>query len=577
MGDSIIASAYDTNGTQAPAVQRVMARSSMLENERATWLPGWRDINDYIQPNRGRFFLEDKNKGDRKDLSIINNCATRASRIKAAGLMAGLTNPGRPWIRYTTPDPDLNEFEPVQRWLGVAVDRTLWVFQRSNVYLALHGAYTDLDFGTAALHIEPDLRRIIRGYLYPIGSYSLALGADGRVDTVYRKFQQTAAQLVDKFGKAAVSRRAQEAYKDNRLDTWFTVLHAIEPNRELERGAFGPRGKAWRSAWLEIGADQSNKFLHVGGFDEFPAMCPRWEVTGEDVYGHGPGHEAIGDARALQTLEKRAGQVVDKISGPATQFPSSLKNSPVSLQPNSHIFTDGLGPAQAVRPVYVPDPRALDSVELKIRQHERRVEQAYGTDMWTMFANDPTGKMTATEVLQRREEKMLMLGPYLQRLEEELLDPLVNRTFQIMLRAGLLPPPPRELQGIELKVEYISVLAQAQKLIGIQGAQELTGLVSSVVQLQAAAGQVPDALDKLNTDQLVDDFGEMLGTPPELVRSDDQVASIRQQRAQRMAQQQAMQQLQQGAETAKTMGDTSLDGNSVLSRMLPAVTGGRAA
>lgn len=564
------------SGSSGAETQRYRQRHAQLKSERSTWDPTWHDIARYIQPRHGRFFTSDRNKGDRRDLSIVNNTATRASRIKAAGLMSGLTNPARPWFRYTLPDPELAEFEPVQRWLSLLVDRSLWALQRSNIYLALHSLYQDLDFGSAVMHVEEDSEKLLRAYLYPIGSFCLANSWRQRIDTVYREFQMTAAQLVERFGIKRVSSRTRDAYKNGRVDYWADVLHVVEPNRNLQLGQLNKQGMPYKSAWIELGQEESKQLLADGGYRECPFQAPRWEVNGEDVYGTGSGHDAIGDAKALQLLEKRKAQMIDRLAQPAMQGPTSLRNEPVSLEPNTLLFADAIGPAQAVRPVYEVNPAGVAVLEQSIREHENRINQAFGVDVWAMFANDPQGKMTATEVLQRREEKMLLLGPYLMRLEEELLDPLLDRTASILLRKGVMPPPPPEIQGMELRVEYQSVLAQAQKLVGIQGVRELASFAGTLAQMQLAAGAPAEALDKLDTDQMVDEYAQMLGTRPELVRPDDKVEGLRQGRAQAQAQARALQQAQAGAETAKTLADTNLEGDNVLTRMLPAVAGGRA-
>jgi hypothetical protein len=551
----------------------VLRRLTTLKSERSTWVPTWMDIADYIQPRRGRFFTEDKNKGERKDRAIINNRPTRASRILASGLMAGLTNQARPWFRLTLPDADLAEHGPVKAWLGHLEDRLRWVFQRSNLYLALHGFYTDLTFGTACMFLEEDPLKVMRAYLFPLGSYCLALDARGRVSTVYRESQMTVGQMAERFGVDRLSGVAQQAFKDKRIDEWRQVLHVVEPNREYDRQRLDAKGKAWRSCWLELGAEEQKGFLKDAGFNENPAIGARWQCLGEDVYGTGPGHEAIGDARALQTLERRAGQVVDKIANPATQMPAALKNEPVSMNPNSHVFVDSMGPSQMVKPVYTPEARALESLEMKIRQHEVRVDQAFFADLWLMLANDDGGKMTATEVTRRQEEKMLQLGPVLQRLEDELLDPLIDRTVGMIFRAGLMPPPPADVQGLELKVEYVSILAQAQKLVAIQGVHELSAYVSSLAAMQSAAGQPVTALDKFNVDGAIGQVADMLGTPPEITFSDDEAAQTRAARAQAQQQQQQMQQAAQAADVAKTASAADLSGDNVLSRMMPAIAG----
>jgi hypothetical protein len=550
--------------------QQYLRRLTGLKSERSSWESLWRDINDFIQPRRGRFFTDDKNKGQRKDRAIVNNSATRASRILASGLMAGLTNPSRPWFRLNTPDPGLNEFGPVKTWLSRIEDIMRWAFQRSNIYLALHSLYKDLTFGVSAMHVEEDPQRILRAYLFPIGSYAIANSARLRVDTLYREFQMTTGQLVERFGEEAVSQRVKQAYDNQRYDDWHQVVHVIEPNRNVTPGRIGPGGMAFKSCWMELATPPGgeDKFLAEGGFEEFPAMCPRWSTTGEDIYGAGPGEEAIGDAKALQLVSKKKLRFVERMSDPATQLPTSLRNEPVSLLPGAQVFVDPNGPASAVRPVYEPPPAGLHALEETEREHERRIEQAFYADLWLMFAESDRREITAAEINRRQEEKMLQLGPVLQRLEEELLDPLIERTFGILLRSGLLPPPPREMQGMDLKVEYISILAQAQRLVGIQSVRELTGFVSEVAKAQREAGAQPDILDKLNTDQLIDEYADLLGTAPELVRTDDEVAGIRKERAKAQQAQRAAEQAAAMAPAAKQLSETDVSGDNALTRML---------
>lgn len=576
MSENIIAAAY-SGGSTGTEVQRILRRLSQMKGERSSWDPTLRDISDFIAPRRGRFFAEDRNKGDRKDRRIINNRATRAARVLCSGLMSYLTNPARPWLRFTTPDPDLNEYEPVKRWLSVLVERTQWVFQRSNFYEALHGFYADLLFGTAAMHIDEDPQKVIRCYLYPIGSYWVANGANNRVDTLYREFQMTTSQLVERFGMKKVSQRCKDAFKEGRMGDWYSVLHALEPNVDQETGRLDARGMVTRSRWLEMGPDESKGFLSEAGYREWPAPTARWDTTGEDQYGNGPGHEAIGDARALQTLERRKAQFVDHLARPGMQFPAGMRGEPVSGNAGSHVFVDASGPAQQVRPIYEANPLGLQVIEASIREHEKRIDQAMRADLWLVMEQLVEGKMTATEVVQRREEKGLQLGPTLHRLEGELLNAATDRVVPIILRRGLMAPPPQELQGTELRAEFISVLAQAQKLVGIQGVNELTRQVGLLTQLQVAGGQKTGlAIDKLDFDQTVDIIADMLATPTGIVKSDEKVEADRAAQAKAAQAQQAMQAAQQMADTAKTAAGADLEGDNVLSRMLPALAGDRA-
>lgn len=567
--------------------RRKLMRLTALKNEQSTWRTTWQDISSYISPRRSRFFNSDVNKGTRKDGNIVNNRPSRASRVLASGMMAGITSPTRPWFRLTTPDRELNQYKTLKEWLAKVEDIMREVFQRSNFYTALHSVYTDLGpIGTTVMHMEEDAKKVIRSQVFPVGQYYLANGADGRVDTVYRELSMTVGQLVEKFTKAKCSPTVRALYDRQNYDQWQNVLHITEPNRKREYGKLGPKGMAYSSCWLELGGGPVSSgangagdfagsaggalgFLREAGFYEAPFVAPRWLTTGEDVYGSSPGMEALGDAKALQLLEKRGLQVVEKLADPPMKGPSSMMNQPFSTRPGQLTLVDSMTPGQAYQPAYMVDPRALDVVELKIRQHEQRIDQSFFADVWLMMAQEGD-TMTATEVLERKEEKMLQLGPTLDRFHDEALDPIIWRVFSILLRNNMLPPAPPEMHGQPLRVEYISILAQAQKAIGIQGVRELVGFVGQIAAMGPAAAQ---AMDKIDVDKVVDEYAEMIGTPPDLVRGDDEVAAIRANRAKQQQAAQQMQMAQAGAKTAQTLSAADTTGDNALTRVLSAMGG----
>ena len=152
--------------------------------------------------------------------------------------------------------------------------------------------------------------------------------------------------------------------------------------------------------------------------------------------------------------------------------------------------------------------------------------------------------MTATQVNAINNEQMMMIGPVYERLDHELLDPFIGRTFGIMDRMGLIPPVPEELAGQELEIEYISMLAQAQQMVGLGGIDRLTTYAGEIAQLN------PDVLDKFDADEAVDQYARMLGVPAAIVRSDETVAEMRHRRAEQQAQMQQMAAAAQMAQTA---------------------------
>lgn len=545
--------------------QRVLRRWERLKQERSTWITHWRELSDQIQPRRSRFLQSDRNKGDRRNDKIINATPRRAARILASGMMAGVTSPARPWFRLTTPDPELAEFGAVREWLHVVEQRMRLIFERSNIYNGLHGVYTDLaTYGTAALHLEDDPGDVIRGYLFPVGQYALATSPRQQVDTVYRELSMTVGQLVEQFGLEACSDQVRRMHERGAIDEWVDVLHVIEPKRDYQAGKIGPAGMPWRSFWMEQGGSEDVGFLRESGYREFPVLAVRWEVTGEDVYGSSPGMDALGDCKALQQYERRKAQVVDKIVTPPMQGPSSLQHRRVSLLPGDFTPVDTVNGGQKIEPAMVVHPSATGEIREAIREHEERINAIYYADLWLSLLEGDRGQMTAREVAERHEEKMLQLGPVMERLQDELLDPLIDRAFSIMSDRGHLPPPPDELQGVDLRVEYISILAQAQKLLGVTAIERFAGFVGGLANLR------PDALDKIDIDETIDTMADSLGVPPKLVLPDDQVAAIREERAAREQAQAQGEAMLQAAQGAKDLAGADMGGDSALNRLLGA-------
>jgi hypothetical protein len=291
-------------------------------------------------------------------------------------------------------------------------------------------------------------------------------------------------------------------------------------------------------------------------------LAPRWSVTGEDVYGSSPGMDALGDVRALQLLERRKAQAVDKIVNPPMRGPAALQNGRVSLLPGDVTYVDAVQPGQTFAPAYEINTAAVAVLSQAIAEHEARIKTAFYADLWLMLSQGADQTMTAREVAERHEEKMLQLGPVMERLQDELLDPLVDRTFSILLRNGDLPPPPEELEGMELRVEYLSIMAQAQKMLGITGVERLASFVGSLAAVK------PEVLDKVDFDQMIDEYGLMVGTPPALVRTDEDVDTIRQARAEEAQAAQASALQAQAIEGAKTLSQTDTQGDNALTRML---------
>lgn len=546
-------------------------RLAELESAQSPWRSHWQDLSDFIQPRRGEFVTKDGARGSAVNDNIINGTATWAVRTLAAGMASAITSAARPWFRLTTADPYLAELSAAKDYLYLVEDRIRWAFARSNIYKSFPSVYYDLGYiGTAPMLIEDDPVRTLRTYTFPVGSYYIANDDRGRVDTMYRRFNYTVGQLVQKFGLQACGTAVQRAFKEKRYDEQHLVLHAVEPNYQAEPGRRDWRGMAFSSCWLELNGDD-DKLLRRHGFREFPAPCPRWVTHGQDVYGHAPGMDVLGDTKALQLLEKRKLQLVEKSVNPPMRGPMELQNKVISLVPGGFTGVNAVSPANSLQPAHEVQPAAIVAVTNEISAHERRIKTGLYADLFLVLDSIDKAGMTAREVIERVNERMLQLGPTLETINDELLDPTIDRTFNILERNGLLPPPPEELLGQELRVEYTGILAQAQKALATGNLRELLGLAGSIFEFR------PDAFDKLDTDQMIDEFATSVGVNPNLVRTDEVVAKIRAERAKELEQQKQLAQGQAAVEGAKTLSETDTEGDNALTRIMESMGAGRAA
>jgi hypothetical protein len=529
--------------------QRILSRKSALWTERSSWITHWREISDYQQPRAGRFVVTDRNRGDKRANHILDNTAVFGARTLAAGLMSGVTSPARPWFRLEIQDKDLMEMGAVKTWLHDSAALLRAIFASSNTYRSLHTIYEELGlFGTGTSIVLPDFDNVIHHYPLTVGEYALATNSKGEVDTVCREFQLTVAQMVEQFGKENCSQTVRDLWNRGNYDAWVDVIHLVEPRKNRDLKLRDGRNMRFASIYLEPGKDQADRFLSESGFNRFPALAPRWVVTGNDVYGTSPGMECLGDVKQLQHQQLRKGQAIDYQVNPPLQVPTKYKEASKARLPGGVFYVDSLGQGQGVRSAFDVNLN-LQHLMLDIQDVRERIRQAYYADLFLMLANDNRSGITATEVAERHEEKLLMLGPVLERLHNELLSPLIDIAFDYANRAGILPPPPPELEGMDLNVEFISVLAQAQRAVATQGMDRLLGTVSQMAAVK------PDVLDKLDFDQIVDNYGDAYGVDPKIIVPDDQVAALRQQRAAAMQAQQAAATAPQVVESAKTASE----------------------
>lgn len=556
-----------------------------LENERASFLSHWREISDFMLPRRSRFYTSDVNRGDRRNQKIIDSTATLALRTLRSGMMSGVTSPARRWFRLTTNDSRMAEQKDVAEWLYQVTEIMSASFLRSNLYNSLPVLYGDMGgFGTGCMLVEEDYDDVIRTYPFPIGSYMIANDAKLKVNVFFRDFRLTVRQLVAKFGQVTeggepnwdnFSTTVKNLWDRKNYETWIDVCHVIQPNKDFDPNKHESKYKKFESLYYERGYQgagttqnymnsEGEKFLRHSGYDLFPIVAPRWEVSGEDVYGTDcPGMTALGDVKQLQTEQKRKAQAIEKMVNPPMTGPTSLKNARASILPGDITFTDEREGQKGFRPAHEVDPKIRELME-DIQDVRQNIRRAFFEDLFLMLAQSDRREITAREIDERHEEKLLALGPVLEQLNQDALDRIINLSFAFHIRQGRLPEPPEALQGLELKIEYISTMAQAQKLVGIGGLERFAQFAGQLVSLSGD----PQIADKVDFDQLIDEHGISVGVPPTVIRSDEEVAMMREQRAKQAQQAQAIEAADKGSKAVKNLSQAPTDGENALTALM---------
>lgn len=535
-----------------------------LQGQRNAWWVHWRALADYILPRRYRWLVtpNEYTRGSPLNNNIIDSTGTLAARTCASGMLSGITSPARPWFKMGIEGFNLDDTSnPVSIWLSECEKIMYRIFAQSNFYNSMGVLFFDLTvFATAAMIIYEDYEDIIRCENPALGEFFLASDARGRACPMYREFNMTVAQMVEEFGIDALSvgTRAMAMNGGPSLQQEIIVRHAIDKNKEMYNL---PRVFKYVEVYWERGAPQTDDkgqqiFLRKRGFFEEPFVAARWDVTANDAYGRGPGMDALGDIKQLQQEQRRKAEAIDKMVRPPMLADSRMKNQPASTLPGGVTYIDGLmgGAKPGFMPAYQVNPM-INDLMLDIQQVQQRINKVFFVDLFMMMENLPAQTMrTATEIDTRREEKLVALGPVLERFFNEVLDPIVDRVFGIASRKGILPPAPPEIEGMQIEVQYISTLAESQRASATAAIERVFAFAGNLAAVK------PQILDNLDEDQGLVEYAGLLRVDPKIVRDKQAVAAIRAQAAQQQQAMEAMQVAAAGVEGAKTLSETEVGG-----------------
>lgn len=537
-------------------LQQKAASLAAMDSEFQDWKPFFSELAQFILPRRYTWLHESRSaKGEtakKRQEYILDGTATTAVRVLAAGMLNGITSPARPWLRlrFSNFTSDQTNVE-AQRWLDETVRRMLVVMAESNFYNSMAMLYLDLPiFGTAGMLIYEDYDEVIRCYNLACGEYRIGQNARKVVDRVGRFYEQTVAQLEQRFGLERLSPQTKEKFQRGGASLLEPVqcCHLIEPNDDRP-GAL-PRQFAYREYYWEQSRNDGG-MLEIAGYRDNPGLFPRWELQGNDTYGTSPGMEALPDIKQLQQETKNKGMGLDYMVRPPIVADIALQGRPSALVPRGITYVPSHSQVGA-KPVYTVNP-PIGEMRMDIRDIQLRIKEIFHNDLFSMISQLETVR-TATEIDARREEKLIKLGAVLQRFENEALDPGIKRVFAIMQRKGLLPDPPAGYENQPVEVDYVSILSDAQRAVGTASTERFLQVLGNL------AGTVPDVLQIPDFDGLLRDYADRIGVPAVGIKPREQVAAEAAARADAAAAQQAALVGNDLTNAAKNLSETDLGG-----------------
>jgi hypothetical protein len=517
---------------QTDLSKELLKRFGKLKSQRQNWESHWQEVADYMMPRKADV-TKTRSQGDKRTEVIFDSSPLHAVELLSASLHGMLTNPSTPWFSLKFKNIDGGEDEDAaNEWLEDTTEKMYEVFNRSNFQQEIFELYHDLiTFGTAAMFIEEDAEDVVRFSTRHIGEIYISENNKGKIDTIFRKFKISARSAITQFGANNVSSKLLTIANKNPFEE-IELLHVVYPRDTFDPKKKDAKNMQYASVYIEI---DSKEQISESGFNEFPYVVPRYLKASFEIYGRSPAMTALPDVKMLNEMCKTTIKAAQKQVDPPLLVPDDGFILPVRTVPGGLNFYRS-GTRDRIEPLNIGanNPLGLNMEE----QRRNAIRDTFYVNQ-LMMQNGP--QMTATEVVQRNEEKMRLLGPVLGRLQSELLRPLIDRTFAIILRKKLFRPVPDFLNGKDIQIEYVSPLAKAQRSSELQS-------IMRAIEIFGSLSQVSPVFDFVNIDNLVMHLADIVGVPAKVLNSKAEVNAIRQQKQQQAMQQQQLVQMQQIAQ-----------------------------
>lgn len=529
-------------------------RAKELEEVFNVIKPDLQELADYYLPRSVQFIARNTRKPVVKNKKIIDSTPLIALRNFSSGMMSGATSPTNRWFKTVFTNADLANDYYLKNWCSKQEELTRRILYSSNFYQCLPEIYKQLGvFGFSAVGIEPDYNNVVNFKVLPLGSYYYARNSKGKIDTFCRIYMETAKNIVEKFGDAA-PKEIHGVAQEHPLKQ-YELIHFVEENKYYREQHLSSRFSKYVSVVILSG---KNEFLSVKGFKKFPYVVFESSNPSDTDYPQdSPGINALADVKQLMTMVKEYAKAVKKIVCPTYKGPASLKNKKLADVPGAYIEEDENG--RGISPVYEVNPRVL---ELKQEKDELKqaIKEHFYNDLFAMILNTAERGRTATEVNELKEEKMVLLSPLLEQIHSALRE-ILNWIYDEQIRVGIIEPLKDKYKDCRFQIEFVSSLAQAQKVSNISSIERFTTFVSNI-----ANAIDPVLKSKLNGEKIIEDYASFANISPTQIVPADEIEKIREEMKNAQNQQLQINTLKDGSQIIQNMGGVDSYGADLLSR-----------
>ena len=491
------------------ATEYLKRHAGMVSYRQTNWDSHFQDIARFIHPGRANFNVR-RQPGEKRNTQLYDDIGVFANSLLASALHGMLTNPATKWFSLQADEQARPYFELIENVLYKAL-------AASNYSEAMNEMYLDLGaFGTAGMFVDYDFADDNLVFMArPLSEIYVAESNRGTIDTVSREFTFTAQQAYQEWGEA-LHAEIRKCLSDGKHDREFTFVHLVCPNLD--------KGRPFKSVYID---KQHKEIVEEGGYNEFPYMVPRWAKRTGERYGAGPGLNALTSMKMLNEMCKTTIRSAQKEVDPSVWLPNDGYIRDYQSGPGRVNYYDATG-GRSFRD-YVGSLKGNGNIGLGLEMEDRRREAVMRHFYVDQFNLPERADMTATEVMQRTQEKLRLMGPMLGRVQAELLNPLIKRCIGLLMRAGRIPRPPEEAGEFEIRIE--SQVARAQR------AEEATSVLAAIGDLAPLLQAQPEALGIFKIEETARGVAELRGDPSKWVASEEEFAAIMEQAAQARQQQ----------------------------------------